>query len=158
MGRPVFVPMDSGTEVHGSHMLGLLQFDEHMVYQRRNASRSRADEHKNALFHNRTENHGASTPFRSYLVQILYFQKYSVVVPLESGIDIGVIGEVAEDVKLAGVSAGLLLHLHEAVGLEHFISSPLRKLVYYYADKKGSGGLYDITKKKYRFLCKKTTK
>ena len=63
-----------------------------------------------------------------------------------SGVQIGVIGEVAEDVKLAGVSAGLLLHLHEAVGLEHFISSPLRRLVYYHTKENGRVGLYDVAK------------
>ena len=58
--------------------------------------------------------------------QFYIFRKYSVVVPLESGVEIGVIGDVAEDVQLAGVSAGTLLHLDEAVVLEHFVSPPLQ--------------------------------
>ena len=75
-----------------------------------------------------------------------------------SGVQIGVIGEVAEDVKLAGVSAGLLLHLNEAVVLKHFISSPLRKLVYYHARRNGRVNIYDIAKNKAHFLYNKTKK
>ena len=77
---------------------------------------------------------------------------------IPSGVQVGVIRDVAEDVHLAGVSAVSLLHLDEAVVLEHFISSPLRVLVYYRANKNGSGGLYDITKIDTVFLCIKTEK
>lgn len=90
--------------------------------------------------------------------QVLYFLNYSVVVPLGSNADIRVIGEVAEDVHLAGISAGMFLHLDEAVGLKHFRSPPLRTLVYYCVDKKESDGLYDITKIRHQSLCKKATK
>ena len=79
--------------------------------------------------------------------QFYIFRKYSVVVPLGSGADIGVIGEVAEDVHLADIRAVALLHLHEIFGLKHFISSPIRTLVYYCAEKNGRVDLYDITKK-----------
>lgn len=78
-----------------------------------------------------------------------------VVITPGSAVDIGVIGEVAEDVQLAFIRAIPLLHVFQILDIKHVIASFL-KLVYYSTRGKGSGWLYDITKNGHLKLCIKS--